>query len=228
MSSTWSPHSFLSQIELLDPSQQDKFRDVFVPKGGGPVAASKHFVWLLSNLLRGVSPGALSVMHEMENEEVIEESAIRDYCLAYVPPALMSGPMLIKYLQMQPGLDETETLDFLRKYMTNRLCALSEMRTTADTFIEIGDEIRKTADMVRKLCVSSLDVKLKTGQVKAVVQEHMVEVKPAKWVDDDDGREVNLDPRTAAFALQFLHDVGIFKKPERKLQMTPTDKAASS
>lgn len=213
---SWSVHAMLAQVENLEPGQRDRMREIFKPQGNGPVAQSRNFVYVICHLLRGLPPSTVSVLLAREKNEIIPESAVRDYALAYIPPDLLAPHLMLKYFQQMNGMSEVDTLDVLRKIALARLMAMLDQTSDNPYRLENEEgvvvlsapvgEIRKTIDAIRKLCETSLKAKVVSGAVKLPTQEVSVSVKQSNMEDSDDAP---IDPRVASFALQALAELGI-------------------
>lgn len=237
---SWSVQAFLSQVDNLAPDQRERVRAVFLPKGFGPVASSRNFVYIISHILRGLDPATIAVFLEREKGERIPVSAIRDYALQHIPPDLLDPHLQIIYLRNQRALDDIETMELLRKITLARLMRLLDAEgSAADDVTKAGFEesVHRTIELTRKLVETTGKLR-SDGARKEAANVSEITVRPVSIFDQEDLPEADpsakpasadgaapatsprpfpkrLDERQAAAALHILRELKVVPDPSK-------------
>lgn len=213
------PHEFLALVQNINPLMKDDMERVFTPQGSGPVATSPHFVYVVCNILRGLSPTEISMMVEREKKTFISIDSVREYTLQYIPSKLVLPSMKQKWLEQKEGVDEIKLLENLCQVQLMRI-----MDRLDKPAVDAEDEEskRRDIDCLRKLAMDTLKAKVETGRYVKPADKVSVtvtaqgEVKHAHVVDPMSA----LNPRVAAAALQALNKINglmaIAEKPDEE------------
>lgn len=193
----------LQYVENLgDPGLRDLLAQVFTPQGSGRVARSPNFVFIVSHLLKGRSSFRVADLLLKERKEDIPAFSIRDYFLTHIPLELRRQNLALRAISKEPVLDEVRVLEDLIKLGTSQL---ADMLDTDATEGMPPEEIRRTMKLVGDFAMQSVELKIKTGRLKAAPTKlelsGRVEVENAKDVLP------GLDKRAAATVMRVLERV---------------------
>lgn len=204
------PHEFLQLAENLDldPDYRDELKQVLAPQGTGPIATSPHFVFVICNLLRGLTPLEVSEQVEREKKVYLSVDAIREYSLQYVPPHLIQHSLMHRWFAKMDTLDEVEILENLTKLQMMRVMMRVD-RPAIDA--DDHESNRRDIDALRKLACDTIDAKIKTGRMRAVPIKHEHEVVQTGEVNHTHTDAGKLDAQDAAAALQALVKIQALK-----------------
>lgn len=205
------PHEFLQFVENVDPEYRDELRQVLDPQGTGPVATSPHFVFVVCNLLRGLTPLEVSEQVEREKKTYLSVDAIREYSLQYVPPHLVQQSLMHRWLEKMDILDEVSILENLTKLQMMRVMARVD-RPSIDA--DDAESQRRDIDALRKLACDTIDAKIKTGRMRSAPIKHEHEVIQSGEVTHNHTDVGKLDAQDAAAALQALAKIQALKEKD--------------
>jgi len=206
------PYEFMRLVENVDPELKPDYEKVFEPQGTGPVATSKHFVFVVCNLLRGFTPVEISEQVEREKQNYISIDSIREYSLQFIPPHLTQQSLMHRYFQKMEGVDEIDILENLCKIQLFRVMKRVD-RPSVDA--EDDESKRRDIDCLRKLTMDTLKAKVEVGRYKkpAVEINHTGNVTHTGEVIHKTELAI-LEPREAAEALRALDKIKKLAEPD--------------
>jgi hypothetical protein len=222
----------MAQVENLDPAQRDRVGPCFNPKGFGPVASSRNFVYIISHALRGFDHGTIARLLEIEKGEIVPATAIRDYMVEHIPPDLLRPHLLIQYMQKQPAMTEIETLDLLRKLAVAQLMMqLDEVGSIADQAVRVDcqERIQRSMELTRRLAETSLRLKIDQRKAGVIDKSDVIDVDVEQTsIFDLQGNKYEIDERQAAVAYHLMKDLGLFKPEDEEVSSEPDQKRAAA
>lgn len=211
------PHEFLSLVSNVDPALKDDMMNVFTPQGSGPVATSPHFIYIVCNILRGLSPVEISMLVEREKKTFVSQDAVREYSLMFVPPKLVLPSMKQKWLSQRESLDEIALLENLCQVQMMRI-----MDRLDKPAVDAEDEEskRRDIDVMRKLAMDTLKAKVDTGRYqKPAEPPTKVDVTVTQQGQITHAHVVDpmapIDSRVAAAALQAITKIQGLAAPKK-------------
>lgn len=207
VAATVTPVEFINYIRNVDPDLEPQMEEAFIPKGSCRVATSAHFVFIVSHILRGMTPIEISSLLEKEKCTYVPPSQIRDYMLQHVPPSLMRAHLMYRFLQRESHkLDEVEILESLTKVQLARVMTRSDM-PTGD--VDDQESVRRDIDLCHKLATATLEAKIKTGRIKAAPKSLTLDVTSSTETQNIPAAKLNenipaVDTQTAAASLRAI------------------------
>lgn len=193
----------LQMLENIgEPGLKGDLASAFTPQGTGRVARSPNFVFIISHLLKGRSAFRVSELLTKERKEEIPPFSIRDYFLTHIPISLRRQNLALRAFGNMPALDEVKVLEDLVKVGTTQLADMLDADAAEGMPPE---EIRRTMKLVGDLAACSVEMKIKTGRMKAPTQNLNLTAR----VEVENARDVlpGLDKRTAATVMRVLERV---------------------
>lgn len=217
------PVELLQAVENVDAALLDKVRAALSPQGTCAVAASANFTFIVCSLMRGETPLEVSKLLEKERHEVIPGSVIRDYALKYIPPEIVRPNLLFKYLaKADEPINEVQVLEACVRIQQARVAAIVDKQ---DLGLRSCESSRRELELLKKMAESSLDAKIRTGQVPGAKGTGdgvgVVPQAPSQHLHlHIEGVSKTVDTREAANALRAVRDIkallGGVVVPERR------------
>jgi len=149
-------------VKNLEPGLMEKMEQALTPHGGGQVASSPNFMFIVCSLINGDAPISVSRTLLKEKGQHISGYIIREYMVSYIPPELTRTQMTLKWMQQSGKVDEVLLLEHAARIQLQKVIEQMDkpQRSIADR-----EGYRRDVELLAKTASASLDAKIKTGRL---------------------------------------------------------------